>query len=146
LGSKGQPVRKAFNLTAICEPTVYKMWKPQPLKTLWASTACYRDSFTFLWAWFTVVFFSLLIHNNWDLIKIVFLNLFALVPLFGQSYIVVRDGREIESNISSFLYLDPHFKMYRLWELFRKVFSVYISLLFSFIIDILNHLNSSNLN
>jgi hypothetical protein len=41
-------VRKADNLTAICEPTVYKMWEPRRSTNLWASTACYRDSFTFL--------------------------------------------------------------------------------------------------
>jgi hypothetical protein len=29
-----RPVQKAENLTAICEPTVYKMWKPQRLTTL----------------------------------------------------------------------------------------------------------------
>jgi hypothetical protein len=42
-----RPASKAHNLTAICEPTVQKMWKPQRLTNLWASTACYRDSFTF---------------------------------------------------------------------------------------------------
>jgi hypothetical protein len=38
--------RKA-DLTAICEPIVYKMWEPRRLTTLWVSTACYRDKFTF---------------------------------------------------------------------------------------------------
>jgi hypothetical protein len=38
---------KADNLTAICEPTVYKLWESQCLTTLWASMACYGDSFTF---------------------------------------------------------------------------------------------------
>jgi hypothetical protein len=47
LGGKGRPVRKADNLTAICEPIVYKMWDYQRLTTQWASMACYRDSFTF---------------------------------------------------------------------------------------------------
>jgi hypothetical protein len=47
LGGKGRPARGADNLTAICEPTVYKMWEPRRLTTLRASTACYRDSFTF---------------------------------------------------------------------------------------------------
>jgi hypothetical protein len=46
--SKGRPARKADNLTAVCEPIVYKMWDPQYLTTLLASTACYRDTFTFL--------------------------------------------------------------------------------------------------
>jgi hypothetical protein len=46
-GGKGQLVRKADNLTAICEPIVWKMLEPQRLVNLWAFTACYRDSFTF---------------------------------------------------------------------------------------------------
>jgi hypothetical protein len=41
----GRPVRGADNLTAICEPIVYKMWELPRLTNLWASTACYRDSF-----------------------------------------------------------------------------------------------------
>jgi hypothetical protein len=44
---KGRPARKADNLIAICEPIIQKMWEPRRLTTLWASTACYRDSFTF---------------------------------------------------------------------------------------------------
>jgi hypothetical protein len=46
-GGKGRPARKADNFTAICEPTVYKMWEPQHLTALWVSTARYRDTFTF---------------------------------------------------------------------------------------------------
>jgi hypothetical protein len=45
---KGRPARKFDNFTAICEPTVYKMWEPRRLTTQWAFTACYGDSFTFL--------------------------------------------------------------------------------------------------
>jgi hypothetical protein len=44
---KERPARKADNITAISEPIVYKLWKPRPLTTLWATTACYRDSFSF---------------------------------------------------------------------------------------------------
>jgi hypothetical protein len=32
------------------------MWEPRPLTTLWAFTACYRDSFTF---YFTLLYFFL---------------------------------------------------------------------------------------
>jgi hypothetical protein len=46
-GDKVRPARKTDNLTAICESIVLKMWKPRCLTTLWDSTACYRDSFTF---------------------------------------------------------------------------------------------------
>jgi hypothetical protein len=45
LRGKWRPARKADNLTAICESIVYKMWEPRRLTTLWAFTACYRDSF-----------------------------------------------------------------------------------------------------
>jgi hypothetical protein len=44
---KGRPARTA-DVTAICEPIVYKMWEPRCLTTVWASTACYRDGSTFL--------------------------------------------------------------------------------------------------
>jgi hypothetical protein len=40
-------VRKADNLAAIYEPIVKIMWYPSHLTTLWASTACKADSFTF---------------------------------------------------------------------------------------------------
>jgi hypothetical protein len=45
-GGKGWQSRKA-DLTAICEQIVQKMWEPRRLTTIWASTACYRDSLTF---------------------------------------------------------------------------------------------------
>jgi hypothetical protein len=45
-GRKGRPALKA-DLTANCESTIWKMWEPRRLTTLWASMACYRDSFTF---------------------------------------------------------------------------------------------------
>jgi hypothetical protein len=46
-GGKGRSARKADNVTAICEPIAWKMWEPRHLATLWASTVCYRDSFSF---------------------------------------------------------------------------------------------------
>jgi hypothetical protein len=45
---KDRPAPEADNLTAICEPTVQKMWEPRPLTVLWGSMASYRDCFTFL--------------------------------------------------------------------------------------------------
>jgi hypothetical protein len=46
-GGKVRPARKADNFIAVCESIVHKMWEPRRLTTIWASTACYRDSFTF---------------------------------------------------------------------------------------------------
>jgi hypothetical protein len=46
LGGKGRPARKADDLTVICEPIV--VWEPRRLTALWASSACYRDRFTFV--------------------------------------------------------------------------------------------------
>jgi hypothetical protein len=40
-------MRKA-DFSAICELIVYKMLEPRRLTTLWASTVCHRDNFTFL--------------------------------------------------------------------------------------------------
>jgi hypothetical protein len=48
-GGEVRPARKADNLTAICEPIVYKMWEHQHLTTLWVSTARYKDTFTYLY-------------------------------------------------------------------------------------------------
>jgi hypothetical protein len=45
--SKGWPARKA-DVTAICEPIVYKTWEPRRLTDLWAFTAFYRNSFKLL--------------------------------------------------------------------------------------------------
>jgi hypothetical protein len=45
-GGKRQPACEAY-LTALCDTVVWKMWKPRRLTILWASTACYRDSFNF---------------------------------------------------------------------------------------------------
>jgi hypothetical protein len=39
LGGGARPVRGTDNLTALYEPNVYKMWDPQHLTTLQASTA-----------------------------------------------------------------------------------------------------------
>jgi hypothetical protein len=44
---KGRLEHKADNLTAVCEPIVYKTWEPRHLTTLRAFTACYRDRFAF---------------------------------------------------------------------------------------------------
>jgi hypothetical protein len=47
-GGKRRLALKADNLTATSEPIVLRMWEPRRLTTLWASTACYRDSFTYI--------------------------------------------------------------------------------------------------
>jgi hypothetical protein len=58
---KGRSARKADNLTAISESIVQKMRDARRLTTLWASTVCYRDSFTF-----TVYFTS---FSDYTLVK-----------------------------------------------------------------------------
>jgi hypothetical protein len=37
-GGKGRAAREADNLTAFCEPVVYKMWELRRLTTLWHVT------------------------------------------------------------------------------------------------------------
>jgi hypothetical protein len=46
-GGGGERPHKADYHTANGEPIVWQMWEPLPLTTVWAPTACYRDSFTF---------------------------------------------------------------------------------------------------
>jgi uncharacterized membrane protein YbaN (DUF454 family) len=46
LWHKRRWARNAYNLTAICEPFVWKICNPRRTTTLYAPTACYRDSFT----------------------------------------------------------------------------------------------------
>jgi hypothetical protein len=72
-GCKGQPAHKADNLTTICEPIVYKMWEPRRLTTLWAFTACYRDTFILV----CYCFFKVLAAVNSSLNAILF---FAVFP------------------------------------------------------------------
>jgi hypothetical protein len=67
-GGKGRTAHKADNLTAIYEPFVYKKWEPRCLTTLWASTACYRDSYIVI------------------VLKIVWNSLECLESLFNHPY------------------------------------------------------------
>jgi hypothetical protein len=60
---KGRSARKADNLTAICKPTVYKMWEPRRLTILWAFTAYYRDSFT-LFTFIIIILIIMTIVNS----------------------------------------------------------------------------------
>jgi hypothetical protein len=46
-GGKGRPARKADNLTSIGDSIILQMWEPRRLAALWASTICYRNSFSF---------------------------------------------------------------------------------------------------
>jgi hypothetical protein len=61
-GGKGRSVRKADNITAICEPIVYKMWRPRRLTTLWVSMVCF--TFYSFVAQFVGVFFLNIKQNN----------------------------------------------------------------------------------
>jgi hypothetical protein len=56
----------AENFTALYKPIVTKMWDPRRLTTLWDSTACYRDNFTFTFNYFDLnyVFTSLISIRN----------------------------------------------------------------------------------
>jgi hypothetical protein len=56
--------RKDDNLTAIYEPTVYKMWEPRRLTTPWAYTACCRDIFIFFRDYFLKAYKSIVIFDR----------------------------------------------------------------------------------
>jgi hypothetical protein len=42
--------RKAGNITTICGPIVYRLWKPRRFTNQCASTPCYRDTFIFTYS------------------------------------------------------------------------------------------------
>jgi hypothetical protein len=44
LGGRGRPACEADNLTAICQPTVYKMWEPQPLSLFYYISICAQQA------------------------------------------------------------------------------------------------------
>jgi hypothetical protein len=52
-GGEAWPARKADNQTAICGPVASKMWECGRLTTSWATTACQKDSFAFIFYLFT---------------------------------------------------------------------------------------------
>jgi hypothetical protein len=62
-GGKGRPARGADNITAICEPIVYKMCEPRRLTSLWAFTFTFLNGSTagkqFENHWSTPVVFNL---------------------------------------------------------------------------------------
>jgi hypothetical protein len=47
VASKARLACSAGNLTATCQPIYWKVWVPSLLTILYASMACYRDTFTF---------------------------------------------------------------------------------------------------
>jgi hypothetical protein len=66
-----RPALKGDYLTAICEPVVKKNVEPRCFTNLWASTACYRDSFTLVflvserkWKQCTNIYCSLRVPRN----------------------------------------------------------------------------------
>jgi hypothetical protein len=66
LGSRARPVRRADNVTAICEPIVYTLWDPQHLTTVQASTACYGDSSNLLLVYNKTAARFALVHTDYQ--------------------------------------------------------------------------------
>jgi hypothetical protein len=59
------------------------MWEPRRLTTLWASTACYRDSFTFYLHIF--YFYNIIIVENYKYFLIMVLWVLAQCSFVGVS-------------------------------------------------------------
>jgi hypothetical protein len=91
-GGKGRPARKAGNLTIIYESIIYRVWEPRRLTTLWATDACYRDSFTILFSFNSL---TSLLRSLKQLLRFRFSNeilrAFPLLhPAFVSSSLVLR--------------------------------------------------------
>jgi hypothetical protein len=95
-GGKGRPAYKADNLTAICEPIVWKTWEPRRLTTLWASTACYRDSFTlYLYA-------SFILHLPRVVMLTWVVNIFRSVKGYFCLFLIIRHNA-LHTHSSEFI-------------------------------------------
>jgi hypothetical protein len=73
MSTRNLPGVKSDNLSAICVSIVYKMWEPRRLKTLCASTACLRDSFTFI-----IVYVYDKNINVFEVVFIAYITLFVM--------------------------------------------------------------------
>jgi hypothetical protein len=74
------------------------MWEPQHLKTLWASTACYKDTFTLLY--FTLLYFTLLYLYNFLLLSLLLLLLLLKLLLLLLLFIkLFSDKKAIYFNM-----------------------------------------------
>jgi hypothetical protein len=90
-GGEVRPARKADNLTAICELTVYKMCKPQHLTTLWVSrpvTGIPLPTFTLTYTCinpYCFISFSFIKRKNvseWRYTYIIQYPLFAILNIY----------------------------------------------------------------
>jgi hypothetical protein len=91
-GGKKRPARRADNLTAICEPTVWKMWEPRRLTNLWASAACYRDIFT------TLLFTLMFLFQEFLIRKLITILIVSTFPLYLNSN-YLQGGINFSANI-----------------------------------------------
>jgi hypothetical protein len=80
-GGKGRPARGADNLTAVCEQIFEKIWGLRRLAILWASMACYRDSFTF-------TFYNLIVSFTLRLFTIIKIHVVSQ-KLKGISWFII---------------------------------------------------------
>jgi hypothetical protein len=106
---------RADDLTAICEPIIYKGWEPWHLITLWTSKVCYRDSFTFLF--FNTIPASILTYYRWgnsvnlqtmvssSIIQDTSLNTQNFssprLPTLGMMYPVSRNGKTLVAELKT---------------------------------------------
>jgi hypothetical protein len=65
-GGKKWLARRTDNLAATCEPIVWKMWEPQPLATLRASTACTGITLPFFYTEYWSVIADTCVLSFWS--------------------------------------------------------------------------------
>jgi hypothetical protein len=112
-GGKGWPACETGNLTAICQPIVQKMCEPSNLTNLWASTACYRDSFPPPPHTLLILFQEMKPyqqkHNFWNHLGIE--CLFKKVYVLNIKQLIFRYMlKEIKSFIYSYQFLQNYIK------------------------------------
>jgi hypothetical protein len=100
-GSKGLPARKTYHLTAICEPIAQKMWEPRHLTNLWASTAIYRNSFTFFMYVYKLDFLQYANEENKFVSKLVSFVTFSTVFLRGYDVPVALCFTDLNDSVQN---------------------------------------------
>jgi hypothetical protein len=112
---KGWSERMADNLAAICELIFYRMWEPRCLITLWASTACYRESFILPWGPSggpprAAVGETLLLVSNYQ-----HTFLFPSIPLITTHHYIYRHSCE-QNRPDSWRRIKKKLQLYFIWE------------------------------
>jgi hypothetical protein len=83
------------------------MWEPRRLTTLWAFTACYRDSLTFQILLLDLLFYYYLLRDAYCCVLVLYMSLFSCQTQYAKQFarvslcITELIGRTISQHVSA---------------------------------------------